>query len=120
MHEAMMKVYHPTEKERKEARAISGMADFLSKPATLKNLCQDSLRKCMRNITGGRTIRPLVRLLEKSDVIMWGGQKKSLPETLGNFLLCDPPENWREEMVRSFQIQLVPFILILYWIRSPT
>ena len=69
------------------------------KPASLKNLCRNSLRKSMRILTGGRTIRPLVAKLENLNVITWNGQKMPLPKTLGNFLLCDPPVNWRKEMV---------------------
>ena len=90
MQEAMLEVYHPTRKvSKRKARVVPGMTD-LSTPASLQNLCRESLRRTLRILTGGRTVRPLVAALEKS---------VPLPKTLGNFLLCDPPENWREEMV---------------------
>ena len=66
------------------------MTDVLSKPAPLKNLCRDSLRKTMRILTDNRTIRPLVASLENAG---------ELDKVSGNFLLCDPPRNWREELV---------------------
>ena len=66
------------------------MTPLLSKPASLKNLCRDSLRKTMRILTGSRTIRPLIARLEMAGEIDKG---------TGNFLLFDPPVNWREEMV---------------------
>ena len=100
MQEAMLEVYHPTRKVSKgEAQVVAGMTDLLSRPTSLKNLCRVSLRRTLRILTGGRTVRPLVAALEKSDVIMIEGQMMPLPQILGNFLLCDPPENWREEMV---------------------
>ena len=81
MREAMLEVYHPT---KKEAGGFSG--------ATLKKLSRDSLRKSMRILTGGRSIRPLVAELENSG---------ELSKDCGDFLLCDPPGNWREKMVAA-------------------
>ena len=100
MREAMLEVYIPT----KDLDKIPGLdpallTELRSKPATLKKLCRDSVRKSMRILTGGRTIKPLVAKLENLNVITWDGQKMPLPETLGNFLLCDPPVNWRKQMV---------------------
>ena len=101
MREAMLEVYIPT----KDIDKIQGLdpallTDLRSKPATLKKLSRDSVRETLRTLTGGRSIRPLVASLENSDVITWEGRKMPLPEPLGNFLLCDPPGNWREEMVK--------------------
>ena len=95
----MLEVYIPT-KDKSRGFSCDLLTDLRSKPATLKKLSRDSVRETLRNLTGGRTIRPLVASLENSDVIMWEGRKMPLPETLGNFLLCDPPGNWREEMVK--------------------
>ena len=95
----MKEVYLPTKDETRDFKNSPLLKDFknspllnnlLSKPASLKNLCRNSLRKSMRILTEGRTIRPLVASLENS---------LYLPKTLGNFLLCDPPVNWRKEMV---------------------
>ena len=87
----MLEVYVPT----KDLDKIPGLdpallTELRSKPATLKKLSRDSVRETLRILTGGRSIRPLVASLEKSG---------ELPEALGNFLLCDPPKNWRKEMV---------------------
>ena len=99
MRQAMKEVYLPTKDETRDFKNSPLLKDFknspllndlLSKPASLKNLCRNSLRKSMRILTEGRTIRPLVASLENS---------LYLPKTLGNFLLCDPPVNWRKEMV---------------------
>ena len=90
MRQAMKEVYLPTKDETRDFKNSPLLNDLLSKPASLKNLCRNSLRKSMRILTGGRTIRPLVASLENS---------LYLPKTLGNFLLCDPPVNWRKEMV---------------------
>ena len=99
MQEAMLEVYHPTRKvSKRKARVVAGMTD-LSTPASLQNLCRESVRRTLRILTGGRTVRPLVAALEKTAVIKMEGQMMPLPKILGNFLLCDPPENWREEMV---------------------
>ena len=104
----MKEVYLPTKDETRDFKNSPLLKDFknspllndlLSKPASLKNLCRNSLRKSMRILTEGRTIRPLVAKLENLNVITWNGQKMPLPKTLGNFLLCDPPVNWRKEMV---------------------
>ena len=95
MQEAMLEVYHPTRKvSKRKAQVVAGMTDLLSRPTSLQNICRESLRRTLRILTGGRTVRPLVAALEKSE-----GEMKPLPKILGNFLLCDPPENWREEMV---------------------
>ena len=100
MQEAMLEVYHPTRKvSKRKAQVVAGMTELLSTPASLKNLCRESLRRTLRILTGGRTVRPLVAALEKTAVIKMEGQMMPLPKILGNFLLCDPPENWREEMV---------------------
>ena len=108
MRQAMKEVYLPTKDETRDFKNSPLLKDFknspllndlLSKPASLKNLCRNSLRKSMRILTGGRTIRPLVAKLENLNVITWDEQKMPLPKTLGNFLLCDPPVNWRKEMV---------------------
>ena len=108
MREAMLEVYIPT---KDKSRGLTGpqLTDLRSKPATLKKLSRDSVRETLRILTGGRTIRPLVASLEISDVLMWEGRKMPLPETLGNFLLCDPPGNWREELVK-----LTDFALFLF------
>ena len=90
MRQTMKKVYLPTKDETRDFENSPLLNDLLSKPASLKNLCRDSLRKSLRILTEGRTIRPLVASLENS---------LYLPKTLGNFLLCDPPVNWRKEMV---------------------
>ena len=99
MRQAMKEVYLPTKDETRDFKNSPLLKDFknspllndlLSKPASLKNLCRNSLRKSMRILTEGRTIRPLVASLENS---------LYLHKTLGNFLLCDPPVNWRKEMV---------------------
>ena len=89
MRVAMLEVYHPT---KKETEGFSGalINDILSKPVSLKKLSRDSVRKSMRIVTGGRTIRPLVAELENSGEIT---------KDCGDFLLCDPPGNWREKMV---------------------
>ena len=86
---AMLEVYHPTKKET-GGRSSALITDILSKPVSLKKLSRDSVRKSMRILTGGRTIRPLVAELENSG---------ELNKDCGDFLLCDPPGNWREEMV---------------------
>ena len=108
MRQAMKEVYLPTKDETRDFKNSPLLKDFknslllndlLSKPASLKNLCRDSLRKSLRIVTGDRTIRPLVANLENSNIITWDGQKMPLPKTLGNFLLCDPPVNWRKQMV---------------------
>ena len=85
----MMKVYHPTKKEA-GGFSCAQLANILAKPASLKRLSRDSVRKSMRVLTGGRTIRPLVAELENCGEIS---------KDCGDFLLCDPPRNWREEMV---------------------
>ena len=89
MREAMLEVYIPT---KDKTRGLSGplLTHLRSKPATLKKLSRDSVRETLRTLTGGRTIRPLVASLEKSG---------ELDKDCGNFLLCDPPVKWREEMV---------------------
>ena len=93
-----MEVYIPT-KDKTRGFSCPLLTHLRSKPATLKKLSRDSVRETLRILTGGRSIRPLVASLENSDVIMVEGRKMPLPETLGNFLLCDPPGNWREELV---------------------
>ena len=62
----------------------------LSKPAKLKNLCRDVVRKTMRSLTHFRTIQPLVVRLENSGEIS---------QDVGNFLVYDPSRTWREKMV---------------------
>ena len=84
-----MKVYHPTKKEA-GGFSCAQLNKILSKPASLKRLSRDSVRKSMRILTGGRSIRPLVAELENSG---------ELDKDSGDFLLCDPPVNWREKMV---------------------
>ena len=96
--EAMMEVYHPT-KENTRDRSSPLLTELLSKPVPLKKLCREVLRKTLRILTGGRTIQPLVAELEKTNFIMVGERKMPLPESLGNFLLCDPSGTWREKMV---------------------
>ena len=100
MRQAMKEVYLPTKKETRGFENSPLLNDLFSEPASLKKLCRDSVRKSMRILTGDRTIRPLVASLENTKVITWEGQKMPLPEALGNFLLCDPPVNWREKMVK--------------------
>ena len=85
----MLEVYHPTKKEA-GGFSCAQLANILAKPASLKRLSRDSVRKSMRILTGGRTIRPLVAELENSG---------ELNKDCGDFLLCDPPGNWREKMV---------------------
>ena len=86
----MFDVYHPSKKDETQGRSHPRLTDLLSKPAPLKNLCRDSLRKTMRILTDNRTIRPLVASLENAG---------ELDKVSGDFLLCDPPRNWREELV---------------------
>ena len=73
----------------------------LSKPAKLKNLCRDVVRKTMRNLTDSRTIQPLVASLEKTNFIIEGEKKMPLPEKLGDFLVYDLSGNWRKKMVND-------------------
>ena len=75
-----MKVYHPTKKEA-GGFSCAQLNKILSKPASLKRLSRDSVRKSMRILTGE---------LESSG---------ELDKDSGDFLLCDPPVNWREKMV---------------------
>ena len=94
----MLEVYVPT----KDLDKIPGLdpallTELRSKPATLKKLSRDSVRETLRILTGGRSIRPLVASLENSG---------ELTKDCGNFLLCDPPVNWREEMVINLIIAL--------------
>ena len=89
MREVMFDVYLPS-KDETQGRSHPRLTDLLSKPAPLKNLCRDSLRKTMRILTDNRTIRPLVASLEKAG---------ELNEDCGDFLLYDPPRNWRDELV---------------------
>ena len=91
----MMDVYLPTKDETRGLENSPVLKDFLSEPASLKKLCRDSVRKSMRILTGGRTIRTLVASLENAG---------ELDKILGDFLLCDPPENWREKMVKLLLI----------------
>ena len=123
----MKEVYLPTKDETRDFKNSPLLKDFknspllndlLSKPASLKNLCRNSLRKSMRILTGGRTIKPLVAKLENLNVITWNGQKMPLPKTLGNFLLCDPPINWRKDMVIKKKIRL--FVCQYLCTRLPT
>ena len=91
MREAMLEVYIPT----KDIHKIRGLdpallTELRSKPATLKKLSRDSVRETLRTLTGSRSIRPLVASLEKSG---------ELDKDCGDFLLCDPPVKWRDEMV---------------------
>ena len=89
MQEAMMEVYHPTKKDAGRF-SCAQLNKILSEPASLKKLSRDSVRKSMRILTGGRSIRPLVAELVNSG---------ELAKNCGDFLLCDPPVNWREKMV---------------------
>lgn len=82
-----------------EGQSSPLLTELLSKPASLKNLCRDVVRKTMRILSGGRTIQPLVAELEKTPVIMREGKKTPIPKPLGNFLLCDLSGTWREKMV---------------------
>ena len=86
----MFDVYHPTTKDETRGRSHPRLTELLSKPAPLKKLCRDFLRKTMRILTDSRTIRPLVASLENSG---------ELDKNSGDFLLRDPPQNWREELV---------------------
>ena len=62
----------------------------LKQPRSLKQLSRDTVRKTMRIINGGRTIQPLVASLENSG---------KLPKKFGDYLVCDPSEDWRKELV---------------------
>ena len=96
MREAMLEVYIAT-KDKSRGLSCALLTDLRSKPVMLKKLSRDSVRETMRNLTGGRSIRPLVARLENSG---------ELTKDCGNFLLCDPPVNWREEMVINLIIAL--------------
>ena len=87
----MMEVYLPTKQETRGFENSPLLKDLLSKPASLKKLCRDSVRKSLRILTGGRTIRPLVAGLENSG---------ELDRNSGDFLVCDLSGTWREKMVK--------------------
>ena len=85
----MMEVYHPT-KENTRDRSSPLLTELLSKPAPLKKLCTEAVRKTLRILTGGRTIQPVVATLEKAG---------ELDKNLGNLLVCDPSGTWRDNLV---------------------
>ena len=86
--EAMLEVYHPTKENRGQSSPL--LTELLSKPASLKKLCTEVVRKTLRIVTGGRTIQPVVAELENSG---------ELDKNLGNLLVCDPSGTWRVKLV---------------------